>query len=159
MRRGHSIWDEMRRMQEQMDTLFESFLGGSPFSSSHHPLLEGPTQEGVVTSNYRKPLSDIYETDKEVIATVELPGIEKKDININTTDDGVEIKVEKQEEKTNEKKGMYRLERSYSGFYRHIPLPESVDKDRIRASYKNGVLELRMPKTATKKRRKQILVN
>ena len=150
-------------MQEQMDSMFESFFGRDPFFGRNQNLLEGPIDKGgeLVTSNYRQPLSDIYETDKEVIATVELPGIEKKDIQINATDEGVEIKVEKKDERKEEdkKKGMYRLERSYSGFYRYIPTHNEVDINNIKASYKNGVLELKMPKIGSKKKSKQILVN
>ena len=160
MRRRYSIWDEMRRMQEQMDSMFEGFFNNEDLIGGGTNLLGGPST-AVEKSNYRQALTDITETDKEVIATVELPGVEKGDIKINATEEGVEIKVEKKDERKEEdkKKGIYRLERSYSGFYRYIPAPDGVDVQNISASYKNGVLELKMPKEESKKKAKQIPVN
>ena len=64
--------------------------------------------------NFRKPLTDIWETENEVVASIEIPGVDKKDIDINLTEDKLEIKVEKKHEKEDKKKGMYRLERSYA---------------------------------------------
>ncbi|MEM4711108.1 MAG: Hsp20/alpha crystallin family protein [Candidatus Woesearchaeota archaeon] len=156
--RRYTIWDEMRRMQEQMDALFDYFFAES--RDRRYPLLEAPTSTELMSTNYRKPLLDMTETDKEVIATIELPGVEKEDIQINATEDNIEIKVEKKDEKKEEdkKKGIYKLERSYAGFYRCIPTPENVDVENINATYKNGVLELKMPKIETKKKGKQISV-
>jgi HSP20 family protein len=56
------------------------------------------------------------------------------------------------------KRGMYRYERKYSGFYRFIALPDGVDTDSIKASYKNGVLEVRVPKTEEKKKSRKVKV-
>ncbi|NOZ44842.1 MAG: Hsp20/alpha crystallin family protein [bacterium] len=156
-RRG--VWDEMRRMQQQMDSLFETFFSQEPFGNDR-PLLGGPSGTEIVKSNYRQALADVSETDKELIATVELPGVEKQDIRINATDDGIEIRVEKKDERKEEdkKKGIYSLERTYSGFYRFIPAPDGIDVENIKASYKNGVLELRIPKVESKKKAKQIPV-
>lgn len=155
MIRRWSIWDEIRRMQNDMDLLFDNF-----FSQPSRARLTGPETTEIATSNYRQAIADVWETDKEVVATVELPGVDKKDIKINATDDGVEIRVEKKEERKEEdkKRGMYRLERSYSGFYRYIPTPEGIDPNKINASYKNGVLEIKMPKVESKKKTKQIEV-
>ncbi len=162
MRSIYSIWDDMRKMQEQMDMMFESFFGQDPFFRGSHELIASPNnrEKGLVQTNYRQPLTDIHETDKEFIATIELPGVEKKDIQINATDEGIDIKVEKKEEKkdNDKKEGMYRLERSYTGFYRHIPTPDGVDVNKMNASYKNGVLELKMPKISAKKKAKQISI-
>ena len=97
------------------------------------------------TPCYRKPLTDIEETDKAFITTLEVPGVEKKDIKITTTDSGVQVKVEKAETKSN-----HLNERRYKGFYRYFSLPRNIDKDSINASYKNGILELTIPKTEVK---------
>lgn len=156
--RRYTIWDEMRRMQQQMDELFNRFFTRDAFD---YPLLEAPESSRDLTiSNYRQPLMDINETDKEIIATIELPGVDKQDIHVNATEDGVEVKVEKKNEKKEEdsKRGLYRIERSYAGFYRYIPVT-GIDVDKINASYKNGVLELKMPKLETGKGKKQIKVD
>jgi HSP20 family protein len=90
--------------------------------------------------------------DKEIIATAEMPGLEKKDIKINVTEDMLEISTEtKQEEKKEEKGYIYRERRSGS-YYRAISLPSPVDPDNSKATYENGVLEIKMPKTEVKKK-------
>jgi len=167
LNRRYSIWDEMRRMQQQLDALLDnffdrSFFARSSFLAPNYGLLEGPaTASDLAVTNYRQPLMDITETDNEFIATLELPGVDKKDIQVNATEDGVEVKVEKKDESKEEDKrrGIYRLERSYAGFYRYIPVPAGVDVNKINATYKNGVLELRMPKLEPKKPKRQITVN
>ena len=94
MKRRYNIWDEMRRMQEQMDSLFSNFFSFEPFGSDF--LLEDKSGKGdLVTSNYRTPASDIYETDKEFVAEIDMPGVEKGDIKVNVTKEGIEVKAEK----------------------------------------------------------------
>lgn len=142
-RRG-SIWDEMRRMQEEMDSLFDQFLTREPLGT----MLPSSQTQAPATGGYRQPLSDMWETDDEIVATLEVPGVDKEDIDVTATDNGIEVKVESksEEEQEDEDKNTYRYERRYSGFYRYIRLPEAADTDNIDASYKNGVLELRIPK-------------
>ena len=160
MRHEHSIWDEMRIMQENMERLFNEFFRYEPWERNR--LLPTNIEEKNLTTNkYRQALTDISETNKEIIATVELPGVEKKDIKINTTEEGIEIKVEKEQEnkKENKKEGTYHYEKNYTGFYRFIPVPEETNTEKTKASYKNGVLELRIPKKESKKKTKQITID
>ena len=80
--------------------------------------------------------------------------MDKKDIDIEITDNNLEVKVEKKAEEKEEDKDYLRYERSYRGFYRSFPLPEDADKKGIKATYKNGVLEItvkRKPKAVKKK--------
>ncbi len=136
----------MQRMQEDMDTIFNSFWG---FERPNRKLLSaGKGNELSTDVSYREPVADIWENENEVIATVELPGVDKKDIDVNVTDDNIEIKVEKKSENKQEdkKKGYYHVERSYSGFYRCMPLPKGVKADKAKASYNQGVLEIKIPK-------------
>jgi len=135
------IWSDFQRMHDELDRLFSNVWGGG----WSQPLLPSRSGEGQELT-YRQPMTDLFETEKEVVATIELPGVEKKDINIEVVGDGLDVKVEKQEEKEEKKKGVYRVERRYAGFYRHIPLPADVDTGKVDATYKNGVLELRVPK-------------
>ena len=102
----------------------------------------------------RSPLTDLEETDKEVIAKFELPGVEKKDIQLNITENKIEVKVEKKQETKTEKKGFYKEERSYKGFYRAMALPPEVIAEKAKAKYKDGVLEVIIPKAETKKKNK-----
>ena len=153
------IWDEMKKMQEEMDSVFGRFFDWrSGFGRRDVALLEGP--EGhLVPRDSRQPLTDLFETENEVVAKLEIPGVNKEDIKINATEDTIEIKAEKKQEKKEEKKGVYRYERSYSGFYRCMALPEKVNPDKITTSFREGVLEMKMPKAEPGKTKvKQITV-
>ena len=79
--------------------------------------------------------------------SVELPGIDQKDVDVSLTDSALTIKGEKKSEQEESKKGYHLLERSYGSFYRSIPLPSGVDADKAAAQFKNGVLTVTLPKT------------
>jgi HSP20 family protein len=138
------IFDEIQRMQEEMDRMFSNF-----FRHPHYPSL-GPgrsLQESEQrTPHVREALSDVQETDKEVIITAELPGMSKEDIELNMTSDRVEIRAEKKEEQEKEDEGFKSFGRRYMGFYRSIPLPAPVKAENAKATYRNGVLEVVLPK-------------
>jgi HSP20 family protein len=139
MKYTYNPWSELIRIQNEMEKLFD---GTEP------KLLLGNRENSVA---YRSPLTDMYETDKEIIANIEVPGVNKKDIEINMHDNHLEIKVEKTEEKKDEKKGTYRFERSYKGFYRCLTLPESADTENANAEYTDGVLKISIPKIEKQK--------
>jgi HSP20 family protein len=141
-------FDDFRRFEEMMNRMFENFWG----RPTSRRLLPSGERGAVVPSGQREPFIDVMEKDKEIIATAEMPGLEKKDIKINVTDDMLEISAEtKQEEKKEEKGYIYRERRSDS-YYRAISLPSPVDPDNSKATYENGVLEIKMPKTEVKKK-------
>ena len=141
-------WDDFRRFEEMMNRMFENFSG----KTTSRRLLSSGERGAVVPSEYREPFIDVMESDKEIIATAEMPGLEKQDIKINVTEDMLEISAEtKQEEKRKEKGYIYRERRSGS-YYRAISLPSPVDPDNSKATYENGVLEIKMPKTEVKKK-------
>jgi HSP20 family protein len=102
------------------------------------------------------PRSDVVETNSGIEVTVELPGLEEKDIEVSITDEALTVKGEKKIEKKEEKKGYYVSERSYGSVYRAIPLPAGVDADKAEASFRNGVLTVSLPQRpeATAKVRK-----
>lgn len=95
---------------------------------------------------FNRPRMDVSENEKEVIATAEVPGIDKNNIEINIQDNILEIKGQttKQEEKNQQ--NYYMLERYYGAFSRRIVLPAEVDADKATATFENGVLTIRMPK-------------
>ena len=159
LRKRHIFGDDFasRRMMD----LFRNFFAEEPFWSNK-PLFPplSPSKE-LALMNYIEPLSDIIETDKEIKAKMEIPGVKKEDIKINATEDGVEVKCEKsgEIEEEDKKKGRYRLERTYSGFYRFFSLPENANVDKIEADYRDGILELLIPKTKKEsKKEKEIKV-
>ena len=79
--------------------------------------------------------------------SIELPGMEMKDIDVTVSDDMLTIKGEKKVERKEDKKGYYLSERSYGAIYRTIPLPPGVDGEKAKASFKNGVLTIKLPQT------------
>ncbi|HNT98792.1 MAG TPA: Hsp20/alpha crystallin family protein [Elusimicrobiales bacterium] len=95
----------------------------------------------------QSPRIDIKETDKAVEVRAALPGVEKKDINIDLTENSLAISCERREEKEEKGKGGYvRREQSYGRFYRSFTLPAPVRTGEAKAEYKDGVLRLTMPK-------------
>lgn len=93
------------------------------------------------------PRTDIVDTDKAVEVSVELPGLDEKDIEITVSDDVLTIRGEKTTERENSGKGYYLHERSYGSFYRAIPLPADVVADGATAEYRKGVLTVTLPKS------------
>lgn len=91
--------------------------------------------------------SDMVETDNAIEVSIELPGMEMKDIEVTVSDDMLTVKGEKRIERQEEKKGYYLSERSYGAIYRTIPLPPGVDGEKAQASFKNGVLTIKLPQT------------
>jgi HSP20 family protein len=132
------------------DRWFDNFLT-DPFYWPSDLSPWGRTETGA--TGFRNPLTDMVETDGEITISSELPGINKDDIEITADENAVTIRVEKEESKEEggKKKGYHRIERSYRGFYRHIPLPGQIDPAQIQAEYKNGVLTLHIPKIEIEK--------
>ena len=141
-------FDDFRRFEEMMNRMFESFWGRP---TSRH-LLPSGERGAIVPSEYREPFIDVMESDKEIIATAEMPGLEKKDIEINVTEDMLEISAKTKHEEKKEEKGYIYKERRSGSYYREISLPSPIDPDNSKATYENGVLEIKMPKTEVKKK-------
>ena len=125
----------MAELQRQMNQVFESFWGkvDRPLAGFDWPFGE------------QAPRSDVVETAGGVEVTVELPGMEQKDVEVSLSGDTLTIKGEKKVERQEDKKGYYVSERSYGSVYRTIPLPSGVDTDKAEASFKNGVLIVKIP--------------
>lgn len=93
------------------------------------------------------PRTDVAETDSAVEVSVELPGLEREEVDISLTESALTIKGEKKSEREENRKGYHLSERSYGSFYRSIPLPSGIDTDKASADFKNGVLMVTLPKT------------
>jgi HSP20 family protein len=102
------------------------------------------------------PSIDVYVDKNDVVVKAELPGIRKEDIDITLTQDSITISGEKRKEEKIEKKNYYRWECSYGFFSRVLALPSEVQTDKVKTQFKDGVLEIRIPKTeeAIKKEKK-----
>jgi HSP20 family protein len=95
------------------------------------------------------PEVDVTETSKEVKVTADLPGVSEKDLDIRLEDGRLVLRGEKREEKDTDEQGRRHSERFYGRFERAIPLEHDVDADKVKATYRNGVLEVRLPKVET----------
>jgi len=100
------------------------------------------------------PAFDVSETENELIVRAEIPGMEKKDIDIHLTDGVLTIKGEKRHEKEDKEENYHRIERSYGAFSRTMRLPFEVETDKVDATYKDGVLKVTLPKSETAKLKK-----
>lgn len=140
---------------EEMERRFED-LFRRPFSllePSWWPRLRMPEMEEVA------PKVDIFEEGDNFVVKAEIPGMKKEEIEVNLTDDMVTISGEKKKEEKVEKKDYYRLERSYGSFSRSFRLPKEVQSDKAKATFKDGVLEVKVPKTEeAKKKEKKVSI-
>ncbi len=151
---NRDIFDEFRRLEEHMERMFEEMWGTRrrPLALLPGEIFPIEKHEKSLIPDARRPFVDIEETDKEIVATVDMPGLEKDDIKINITEDSLEISAEKKhEEERKEKDYIYRERRSGS-FYRYMLLPSHVDPNNAKATYNNGVLEIKVPKTEIKQK-------
>jgi HSP20 family protein len=93
------------------------------------------------------PAMELFERDGKFVVRTELPGMKREDITVEVTDHTLTIAGERKAEKEVKEKDYYRCERSYGSFRRAITLPATVDKAQIAATYKDGMLEITLPKT------------
>jgi len=129
---------------EEMEKRFEEFFRRpfSMFGPSWLPSIKFP-ESGMVS-----PDIDIFEDGSDVVVKAEMPGMKKEDIEVNLTNEMVTVSGEKKKEEKVEKKDYYRVERSHGSFRRSFRLPKEVQSDKAKAKFKDGVLEIRVPKTA-----------
>jgi HSP20 family protein len=99
------------------------------------------------------PSVDIYEEGNELVLKADLPGITKDEVEINVTDNVLTLTGEKKKEEKVERENYFRYERSHGSFCRRFYLPEGIDTEKIKAHYKEGVLEVRLPKTEEAKQK------
>lgn len=134
---------------EEIERRFEDFFR-RPFSFMGPPWWHGaamPAAREII------PSVDIFQEDGDVVVKAELPGMKKEEISIDLTEDTVSLSGEKKKEETVERKGYCRIERSYGSFARSYSLPAPVQTDKAKAQFRDGVLEIRIPKTEEAKKK------
>lgn len=137
-------------LRREIDRLFDDFVKGMDLQT--WPAVEEE-------STAFMPKLDVRETEKDIVVTAELPGVNERDVEVTLSDDILSIRGEKKEEKEEKLKGYYRMERSYGSFHRSIRLPQEIETDKVQAVFKNGVITITMPKDkAAQKQAKQIQV-
>jgi HSP20 family protein len=142
--RGVEPWQSLR---DEMNRLFDDFWRGGFGLPSLRRTLEEPSSRYESSFDITAPAVDVAEDDKAFHIAAELPGMSEKDIEVNLSGDTLTIKGEKREEKEEKEKNYYVSERRYGSFQRSFTVPDSVDRDRVEASFEKGVLTLALPKT------------
>ena len=127
---------EMTRVEREMEDLFSRFFGGWPWARREIEAL-GWT-----------PAVDLVEKDNELALRADLPGLTEKDIELTLQDGTLTLQGHRKEEKeTKEGEGYYHTERWSGSFCRTLTLPPEIDPEKVSASFKNGVLEIHLPKS------------
>ena len=130
----------MIEFKKEVDDLFSKFFGS----------------EGWLPTSYFSrgfnPALDISETDEDIVVKVELPGVDPKGIEVNLAGTTLTVKGEKKEEREENTESMHRIERSYGSFLRSITLPCEVNEEKTEATFKDGVLNLKLPKNEPSKK-------
>jgi len=98
--------------------------------------------------NLPVPTVNVYEKDNAVVVKADLPGIKEEDLSVEVSEDHLVIRGERKSEEEVDEKNYYRRETSFGSFLRTIPLPSEVDKDKVEAELKDGILTISMPKAA-----------
>ncbi|WP_138497313.1 Hsp20/alpha crystallin family protein [Nostoc sp. PA-18-2419] len=136
-------WREIDTLQRQINNLFEENIAPS-----------GSFARNLV----RVPAAELQETEDAIHLKLELPGMSAKDLDIQVTEDAVHISGERKSETKTQQKGAVKSEFYYGQFQRIIPLSARVENTKVTAEYKDGILNLTLPK-ADKERNKVVKVN
>jgi HSP20 family protein len=127
-------WSLFNQLRDEMDLMFDR----TPLSTSGAANMNGGDWV---------PAVDIKEENDSYVIHADIPGVDPKDIEVNMENGVLTVKGERESEKKEDKEGYRRIERSRGSFYRSFSLPDSVDADKIVAKSKNGVLEVKIPKS------------
>jgi len=137
-------WDPFRDLisiQDRMNKLFEQTISRSR------------ADEGITASTWT-PSVDIYETPETIVMKAELPGLGREDIDIQIRDNTLTLRGERRFAKDVHEENYLRIERAYGSFQRSFTLPTTIQQEKIRAVFKDGVLELTLPKAEGSKPKK-----
>ncbi len=131
-------WDPFRELEEMSDRLNRVFT---------RPAVRTNGNKEQLTVADWIPIVDISETDAEYLIKAELPEVKKEDVKVTVENGVLTLQGERRQEKEEKGKKYHRVERSYGSFVRSFTLPESIDESGVKAEYKDGVLNLHLPKS------------
>lgn len=131
-------WEPFREL-EDMGRMVNRIFGKS--------LLQRRPALDVLERGAWSPAVDIYDKKDSLVVKVEIPGADKKDVKLSVEGDVLNIRGEIEKEQETGEKDYYCCERTYGSFYRAVSLPVAVQRDKIKASFKNGIVTINLPKT------------
>ena len=135
-------WDPFRELEDMSDRLNRMF--------GRSPLARESGKDAMIAFDWA-PSVDISENNEEFVIKAELPGVNKDDVKVAVQDGIVRIEGERKQEKEEKDKKFHRIERSYGSFLRTFSLPTNIDEAKIQAQFKDGLLNVRLPKSPTAK--------
>jgi HSP20 family protein len=124
------------------DRVFDNFRKDMEKSFLSFPRMEIPSFLKLQESS-----CDVIDEGKQLRVKMNVPGVTKKDVNLNVTDNSLEVSAEHKEESEEKKKNFIRKERSQVSYYRTLPLPDKISSGKVRAKLSDGVLEVTLPKS------------
>lgn len=133
--------DLFRDFHRDIDRMFDRFMRGLSF-----PAVEAPALPALL-----RPNVDIAETGKDYTISMEVPGVDEKDVRLELSGNTLTISGEKRQEKESKDRNWHRVERSYGSFRRVLSLPEDANTDKTEATFRNGVLTITLPRTTIAK--------
>ena len=141
VRRTSDPFTDLNAFRRQMDEVFNRSLGQF-------------FDQGSETMGSRAPAMEVREREDAVVLRAELPGLTEEAAEITIENNTLSLRGEKRFEEADDKGAYRRVERRYGSFYRSFSLPSTVDQDSVDANFRNGVLEIRLPKVEQAKPRK-----
>ncbi len=139
-------WEPFESLRREIDRLFEDFNRGFPRFPFGRPFLDLEPFWRRETEWGMLPAVDVVDKGKAYEIAAELPGLDESDVEVKLSDGTLTIRGEKKEEKEEKKQDYYLSERRFGSFERAFRLPDSVDADKIEATFKKGVLTITLPK-------------
>lgn len=131
--------DPFIAFRREVDRMFDDFFNGFGMR---------PLRPWAGTWQSVTPIIDVSDTDKELVVTAELPGLDEKDFDVTLAGDVLTIKGEKKAEREDKNGDTYYMERRFGSFSRSVRLPFEVKDEKVEAKYDKGVLTIRVPKPA-----------
>ncbi|NGZ96540.1 MAG: heat-shock protein Hsp20 [Nitrospira sp. WS110] len=131
-------WDPFRELEEVSDRLNRMFARPATRAANG--------KETMIVADWT-PSVDISETDGEYQIKAEIPDVKKEDVKVTLEDGVLTIQGERKHEKEEKGKKYHRIERSYGSFVRTFSLPDVIDEEKVKAEFKEGVLNLTLPKS------------
>jgi HSP20 family protein len=137
-------WDPFRELEE-MSSRLNRFFGRQGLTAQ-------PSENGDVFADWA-PAVDVQETDTEYLVKADLPAVKKEDVKISVEDGILAVEGERKQEKEEKNRKFHRIERSYGKFVRRLAMPTDVDQQKVAAEFKDGVLNVHLPKSPVAKPR------
>jgi HSP20 family protein len=146
-----SPFEELEKRFTEIEKRFENLF---PEKWFHLPRWEMPEWPAMPKLELKTPHVDIIDRDKDIIVRADVPGVKKKNLDVSVTDNTITIKGTTSEEKKEEDGDYFRSETIKGSFTRTMSLPSDVDGSKAKSSFKNGVLEVVIPKQSKSHRKK-----